>query len=220
MQRSVWAAFAVPALLISAHNAQAQGFLKRLADRAVEKVEQNAEKLAAEAIDASTSPRQGRNSDDEEAPVAAQTAPDQTSDLAASQPPEPKSRYIDSLKTPPEVEAKKAEYNKFGEVSCNDCEGGIELDGRPSFPFDEFSGRYNERAKRAGSWPIGHTHRWQGKASKGTLTLTSEEQVDGFLCRRLEYRLERNGTSVTRPGLICFGLANRSSDIENWHEIY
>lgn len=108
---------------------------------------------------------------------------------AASEPPEPKARYIDSLKTPPDVEAKKAEYNKFGEVSCNDCEGGIALDGRPSIPFDEFSGRYNERAKRAGSWPIGHTHKWQGKASKGTLTLISEERVDGFLCRRLEYRL-------------------------------
>ncbi len=38
MQRILCAAFAAPAVLISAHDAYAQGFLKRLADRAVEKV--------------------------------------------------------------------------------------------------------------------------------------------------------------------------------------
>ncbi|MBB6425312.1 hypothetical protein [Sphingopyxis sp. JAI128] len=217
MRCNLCAALAAPVLLLSAHNAEARGFLERLADRAVEKVEQNADKLVGDMTSGTANPRQERNSDDE-ATLAVQTAPDPASAPAAS--PEPKARYIDSLKTPPDVEAKKAEYNKFGEVSCNDCEGGIEFDGRPSFPFDEFSGRYNERAKRAGSWPIGHTHKWQGKASKGTLTLTSEERVDGFLCRRLEYRLERSGTSVSRPGLICFGLANSSSDVENWHEIF
>ncbi|MHA4837892.1 hypothetical protein [Sphingopyxis sp. MSC1_008] len=219
MQRILCAAFAAPALLISAHDAYAQGFLKRLADRAVEKAEQNAEKLVGEVVSGSAKPRQDRRSD-EEAPVAVETAPETPSAPVASRSAETKARYIDSLKTPPDVEAKKAEYNKFGEVSCNDCEGGIELDGRPTFPFDEFSGRYNERAKRAGSWPIGHIHRWQGRASKGTLTVTSEERVDGFQCRRLEYRLERSGASVSRPGLICLGLANSSSEVENWHEIY
>lgn len=219
MQRIVCAAFAVPALLIFAGEAYAQDFLKRLADRAVEKVEQKADKLVGDVINGSANSRQDRSSDDETV-VAVQTAPEPSSAGGASQPSAPKARYIDSLKTSPEVEAKKAEYNKFGEVNCNDCEGGIALDGRPTFPFDEFSGRYNERAKRAGSWPIGHIHHWRGRASKGTLTVTSEERVDGFLCRRLEYRLERSGVSVSRPGLICFGLANSSSDVENWHEIY
>jgi len=219
MQRILCAAFAAPALLISAHDAYAQGFLKRLADRAVEKAEQNAEKLVGEVVSGSAKPRQDRRSD-EEAPVAVETAPETPSAPVAFRSAVTKARYIDSLKTPPDVEAKKAEYNKFGEVSCNDCEGGIELDGRPTFPFDEFSGRYNERAKRVGSWPIGHIHRWQGRASKGTLTVTSEERVDGFQCRRLEYRLERSGASVSRPGLICLGLANSSSEVENWHEIY
>ncbi|HWT43237.1 MAG TPA: hypothetical protein VN152_11360 [Sphingopyxis sp.] len=219
MQRIFCAVLAAPVLLLTAHDAQAQGFLKRLADRAVEKVEQNADKLVGDVINGSANPPQDRSSDDG-ATVTVQTAPVPAPARAAAQPPEPKARYIDSLTTPPDVEAKKAEYNKFGEVSCNDCEGGIELDGRPSFPFDEFSGRYNERAKRAGSWQIGHTHKWQGKASKGTLTLISEERLDGFLCRRLEYRLERNGTAVSRPGLICFGLANSSSEVESWHEIY
>lgn len=219
MQRILCAALAAPALLVSAHDAHAQGFLKRLADRAVEKVEQNAEKLADDIINGSANPRQDKSSDDE-APVPVQTSQEPASAQSPPAGSAPKARYIDSLKTPPDVEAKNAEYNKFGEVSCNDCEGGIELDGRPTFPFDEFSGRYNERAKRAGSWPVGHIHRWQGRDSKGTLTVTAEERVDGFQCRRLEYRLERGGASVSRPGLICLGLANSSSDVENWHEIY
>jgi hypothetical protein len=219
MQRILCAALAASVLLASADGAHAQGFLKRLADRAAEKVEQNAEKLAGDIINGSANSRQDKSSNDE-APVPVETPQEPTAAPPFPGAPAPKSRYIDSLKPSPDVEAKKAEYNKFGEVSCNDCEGGIELDGRPTFPFDEFSGRYNERAKRAGSWPIGHIHRWQGRASKGTLTVTSEERVDGFQCRRLEYRLERGGSSVSRPGLICFGLANSSSDVENWHEIY
>lgn len=219
MRSILYPALAAPLLLISAHDAHAQGFLKRLADRAVEKAEQNAEKLAGDVIKESTNPRRKKRANDE-VPVPVETSQEAASAQTAPEAPAPKARYIDSLKTPSDVEMKKAEYNKFGEVSCNDCEGGIELDGRPTFPFDEFSGRYNERAKRAGSWPIGHVHRWQGRASRGTLTLLSEERVDGFQCRRLEYRLERDGSSVSRPGLICLGLANSSSDVENWHEIY
>jgi hypothetical protein len=219
MQAVLRAAVAVTALLAIANVAQAQGLLKRLADRAVEKVEQAAEKIAEDAINGLARPRE-ETGVDEEAPAPRQDAPAATPASISPPPPETKARYIDSLKTPPDIEAKKAEYNKFGEVSCNDCEGGVELDGRPTFPFDEFSGKYNERAKRAGSWPVGHTHRWQGKGSAGTLTVTSEERVQGFLCRRLEYRLERGGASANRPGLICFGLANSSSEVENWHEIY
>lgn len=219
MQRILCAALAASVLLVSANGAHAQGFLKRLADRAVEKVEQNAEKLAGDIINGSASSRQDESSNDE-APIPVKTSQEAASAQRVPEASAPKANYIDSLQTPPDVEAKKAEYNKFGEVSCNDCEGGIELDGRPTFPFDEFSGRYNERAKRAGSWAIGHIHRWQGKASKGTLTVKSEERVNGFQCRRLEYRLERGGASVSRPGLICLGLANSSSDVENWHEIY
>lgn len=220
MQYILRAAAAATALLAFANGVQAQGFLKRLADRAVEKVERTAENIVEDAVNDAVAPRpDGETSEEISRPPqdAQATAP---ASASSASPTAAKVRYIDDLQTPPDVEAKKAEYNKFGEVSCNDCEGGIELDGRPTFPFDEFSGRYNERAKRAGSWPVGHTHRWQGKASKGTLTVTSEERVDGFQCRRLEYRLERLGTSVARPGLICLGLANSSSEVENWHEIY
>ncbi|MBR2173581.1 hypothetical protein [Sphingopyxis sp.] len=219
MQPVLRAAVAVTALLAIANVAQAQGLLKRLADRAVEKVEQAAEKIAEDAINGLARPRE-ETGVAEEAPAPRHDAPAATPTSVNPPPPATEARYIDSLKSPPDIEAKKAEYNKFGEVSCNDCEGGVELDGRPTFPFDEFSGKYNERARRAGSWPVGHTHRWQGKGSAGTLTVTSEERVEGFRCRRLEYRLERGGASANRPGLICFGLANSSSEVENWHEIY
>ncbi|MGN7929013.1 hypothetical protein [Sphingopyxis sp. 22461] len=219
MQAVLRAAVAATAFLAIANVAQAQGLLKCLADRAVEKVEQAAEKITEDAIKGLARPRE-RTGVDEEAPAPRQGAAAATPASVSPPPPVTKTRYIDSLKTPPDIEAKKAEYNKFGEVSCNDCEGGVELAGRPTFPFDEFSGKYNERAKRAGSWPVGHTHRWQGKGSAGTLTVTSEERVEGFRCRRLEYRLERGGASANRPSLICFGLANSSSEVENWHEIY
>lgn len=129
-------------------------------------------------------------------------------------------RYVSSLKTPAEVQAQKDAFRKFGEVSCTDCEGGIAFDSKPKAPYDQFSGNYAEWPRRAGSWPVGHVHRWKGKASTGTITVVAEEPVDGFKCRRLEYKLVRGAASATRPGLICFGLANRDSSVENWHEVY
>lgn len=207
-----------------AEAAQAQGFLKRLVDSAAQQAEAEAQTVVRDTIASGLRGDAGKSGDEDTAPrteSAGETAatPPTASSGAASATPKT-SGYIDELRVPPEIEARKASYNKFGEVSCNDCEGGIDFDGRPKFPYDQFSGQYGERAKRAGSWPIGHVHRWQGKASKGSLTVTREEQVDGFRCRRLEYRLEKGSVSTTRPGLICFGLANRSSEIENWHEIY
>lgn len=210
---------AVTALLMTTQSVHAQGFLKRLADRAVEKVEQNAEILVEDVLNGSAgAPKADAPKDEPPAPPAQTSVPAPAD--AAPAVPATKPRFIDSLKPPPDIEAKKVEYNKFGEVSCDACEGGVELDGRPPFPFDEFSGKYNERAKRAGSWSVGHVHRWRGKASTGTLTVISEEAVEGFRCRQLEYRVARGGASAGRPGLICFGLANSSSDVESWHEIY
>ncbi len=197
---------AAVALVAATHGAHAQGLLNRLAGRAVDGIERAAEKLGK-------APAKGSRTGSDEAAATAD-APDAAANPAKA------TRYIDSLRTPPEIEAKKAEYNKFGEVSCNDCEGGIDFDGRPKFSYDQFSGKYNERAARAGSWPVGHVHSWKGKAAKGSLTVTREESVDGFRCRQLEYRLVKGGASASRPGLICFGLANSSSDTEKWHEIY
>ncbi len=202
--------------------AQAQSLLKRLADRTAQQAEEEAQSVVRETI--ASGLRGSGKPDGEELAQPTKNGGKPAATPPATPAPAPagakKGGYIDAMRVPPEVEAQKANYNKFGEVSCNDCEGGIDFDGHPKFPYDQFSGQYNERAKRAGSWSVGHVHRWQGKAAKGTLTVTREEQVEGFRCRRLEYRLEKGAASATRPGLICFGLANRSSGVENWHEIY
>lgn len=220
MRHAFRTAAAVIALLGVAHEAHAQGFFKRLADRAIEEAEQQTQTIVRETIADGLRGGNRKESEADETPSQEENdgPPDAEVSPAAALPEAP--AYIDGLKVPAEVEAKKAAYNKFGEVSCSDCEGGIDFDGRPKFPYDQFSGQYGERAKRAGSWSIGHVHRWQGKASTGTLTVLREENVDGFRCRRLEYRLMKGSASASRPSLICWGLANRSSEIENWHEIY
>lgn len=129
-------------------------------------------------------------------------------------------RYVSNLKPPADAQARKDAFRKFGEVSCTDCEGGIAFDSKPKAPYDQYSGNYAEWPRRAGSWPVGHVHRWKGKASTGTITVVKEEQVEGFKCRHLEYKLVRGTASAIRPSLICFGLANRDSSVENWHEVY
>lgn len=129
-------------------------------------------------------------------------------------------RFVSDIPKPSDAAAQRAAYLKFGEVSCNDCEGGIDFDSRIKFDFDQYSGKYNEIPQRAGAWPIGHVHRWRGKAATGTLTVVNEEQVEGFRCRRLEYKLVKGTASAIRPSLICFGLASSESSVENWHEVY
>lgn len=204
-----------------AHAAQAQSLLKRLVDRTAQQAEEEVQSVVRDTIASGLRGGGGSEPSPDGAEEGSETGSD---DPAPAQDParatSVRAAYIDDLRVPPEIEAQKVGYNKFGEVNCNDCEGGIDFDGRPKFPYDQFSGQYGERAKRAGSWPVGHVHRWQGRAAKGMLTVTREEQVEGFRCRRLEYRLEKGSASASRPGLICFGLANRSSEIENWHEIY
>ncbi len=221
--RQVFGAIVAVAMLLGIGDAaKAQSLLKRFVDRTAQQTEEEVQSVVRDTI-ASGLRGDGRgengSSPDPEG-EGAETGAVEPSPAAAVPTVAKKAAYIDALRVPPEVEAQKASYNKFGEVRCNDCEGGIDFDGRPKFAFDQFSGQYNERAKRAGNWPVGHVHRWQGKAAKGTLTVTREEEVEGFRCRRLDYRLDKGSASASRPGLICFGLANRSSGIENWHEVY
>lgn len=200
------AALAAP-LLIAAQPAQAQGFLKRLADRAVQRTEGQVERAIETGVTSTPEPH---------APQTQAAAPAPKLAAAAA----PKGNYTDNLPKPPEAETQRLAYNKFGEARCNDCEGGIDLDGRPRFAYDQFSGQYEERARRAGTWPVGHVHRWQGREASGSLTVLGEETVGGFPCKRLMYKLVRGKASAERPSLICRGLANSSSSVENWHEIY
>lgn len=216
MRQILRTAAAVAAFLALGQSAHAQGFLKRLAERAVEQVEPEAGTVG----NAKGSSGSGSETASEKKQSGVQEATPRVASKARQEPKTSEARYIDSLRKPADAEAQRVAYNEFGEVRCNDCEGGIDFDGRPKFPFDQFSGKYNERAARAGHWPVGHIHRWKGKESAGTLTVTAEESVEGFRCRRLEYRLQKGAASASRPSLICFGLANRSSEVENWHEIY
>ncbi|HSX57318.1 MAG TPA: hypothetical protein VLG14_18585 [Sphingomonas sp.] len=195
MRYQLWTAAIVSAALFPAQPTAAQGFLKRLADRALTSA--------------------GEEKSDQ--PSTPPPAPRRTATpTAKSTPP-----YTSTLPKPADADAKRAAYNKFGEAPCNDCEGGIALDGTPKFTYDsQFSGLYNERAKRIGNWPVGYVHRWKGKASVGTLTVAAEEKVGDFRCRRAVYKLARGTSSIERPSLVCWGLANSSSSVENWHEIY
>lgn len=199
--------------------AQAQGLFKRLAERAIQKAEQKAD----EAVDAVLQGSQGAEPETGQAEIE-QAPPAPMIPPRAGKSAEPQrskaARFVDDIPVPADIEKSKAEYDRFGQADCHDCEGGVQLDGRPTFSHDQFSGQYNERAARAGNWPVGYVHRWQGHAANGALTVKSEERMEAFRCRRLEYRLTKGSTSVSRPGLICFGLANSSSEVEKWHEVY
>ena len=230
MRHMLCAGAIVPALLIAAQAAQpahAQGFLKRFAERALEKAERHAKGAAEGGGEVEAGPRPDRKvrQQAESAPAAMtprairSAAPSEAAPRATA--PEAAARYTDDIAKSAEAERLRLAYNAFGEVRCSDCEGGIDFDGRPKFEYDSrFSGQYNERAWRIGNGPVGHVHRWQGKASSGTLTVVAEETLDGLRCRRALYKLVRGKASAERPSLVCWGLANRSSSVENWHEIY
>ncbi|NIJ19172.1 hypothetical protein FHS95_000841 [Sphingomonas naasensis] len=230
MRHVLWAMAIAPAFLVNPQPACAQGFLKRLAERAVEKAEERVERIVEDPGTGSTAPASSggdvRGRGREAAPAAVMTpravrgGPPRAAPATTEAAPTRAPRYTDDIAKPSDAEALRIAYNLFGEVRCNDCEGGIDFDGRPKYAYDQFSGQYEERARRAGSWQVGHVHRWQGKAAAGTLTVLTEETIDGFRCRRLKYQLVKGKASAARPSLICWGLANRSSSTENWHEIY
>ncbi len=128
--------------------------------------------------------------------------------------------YPSDLPKPADFAAVKVAFDEFGKDRCHGCEGGYAYDSWPAFPRDEFSGKYNAKGDRMGSWPIGHVHRWKGNVATGTLTVVSEESVGGFKCRRLQYRLQKGAASAERPGLICWGRANQFAGKESWNEVY
>ncbi|GEM_PF-1709345 len=235
MQHILRAAAIVAVFLAATPAAQAQGFLKRLVDSAASQAESHAAQKVRRGVDGAvdgTSRRNRRGADaaPDAEPAAPASAPE-SDDVAvggtpADAAPAPAAtrsvRYVGDMRPPADAQGQKDAFRKFGEVSCNDCEGGIDFDSRVKFPFDEFSGKYNEIPRRIGSWSIGHVHRWQGKNNNGTMTLLGEETLQGLRCRRVEYRLVRakGGASASRQSLVCWGMASSESSTENWHEVY
>jgi hypothetical protein len=128
--------------------------------------------------------------------------------------------YPSDLPDPAGFAAVKEAYMEFGKDDCMSCEGGFAYDGWPVHPRDEYSSKYNGKEERMGSWPVGHVHRWKGNVSTGTLTVVSEETIEGFRCRRLTYRLTKGRAFAERPGLLCWGRANQFAGKESWNEVY
>jgi len=129
-------------------------------------------------------------------------------------------KYPSRMPIPAEWKAAKDAYDAFGKVKCFGCEGGYAYAGWPSWPRDEFDGKYNGSETRLSRLPIGHVHRWTSNGFAGTLKVDGEGQVNGFRCRKMTYRLERDGKSAERPGLICWGKANEYAGSDSWVGVF
>jgi hypothetical protein len=225
-------------LIALAPPAHGQGFLQRLKNRVVQKVEEKVEEAAGglgassqggsapsrnkaaanartEAVPEVMTPRAVRGG----APRAGASAAASETSAAPSDAPTPV-KYPNDLPRPAGFESVNAASTAFGKVACSSCEGGYTYDSWVSFARDELSGKYNEIGKRLGALDVGQVHRWKGVESAGTLTVLAEETVGGFRCRRLRYKLVKDRASAERPGLVCWGYGNRFSASEDWHEVY
>lgn len=116
--------------------------------------------------------------------------------------------------------AAKEAYDEFSKVRCDDCEGGYAYSGRPEWPRDEFEGKYGANEIRLSRLPVGHVHRWTSNGFSGTLTVNAEEEHEGFKCRRMTYRLDKNGKNAERPGLLCLGHQNQFAGKETWVSVF
>lgn len=139
---------------------------------------------------------------------------------AARRQAEADSQYPSRMPIPAEWEAAKSAYTEFGKVRCTGCEGGYAYSGWPNWPRDEFSGTYGGDEKRLERLPVGHVHRWTTNGFAGSLTINSEERVNGFRCRKMTYRLEKGGKSAERPSLMCWGRANEYAANERWVGVF
>jgi len=129
-------------------------------------------------------------------------------------------KYPSRMTIPAEWKTAKTAYDEFGKVKCFGCEGGFAYSGWPDFPRDEFSGKYGGAEKRLSNFAIGHVHRWSSNGFAGTLTINGEEQVNGFRCRKMTYRIEKGGKSAERPSLICWGKANEYAGSDSWVGVF
>lgn len=129
-------------------------------------------------------------------------------------------KYPSRMPIPDEWKTAKAAYDEFGKVKCMSCEGGFAFSGWPDWPRDEFSGKYGGAETRLSRLPLGHVHRWSANGFSGTLTVDGEEQVNGFRCRKMTYRLEKGGQSASRPSLLCWGKANQYSGSDSWVGVF
>ncbi|MCW1431109.1 hypothetical protein OLX23_18520 [Novosphingobium sp. JCM 18896] len=161
---------------------------------------------------------------DEDADPQTMTATRQPAETAtqraARRQAEADAQYPSRMPIPAEWKTAKTAYTEFGKVRCTGCEGGYAYSGWPSWPRDEFSGAYRGDEKRLERLPIGHVHLWTSNGFAGSLTINSEERVNGFRCRKMTYRLEKDGKSAERPSLMCWGKANEYAASDGWVGVF
>lgn len=129
-------------------------------------------------------------------------------------------KYPSRMPIPDDWKTAKTAYEAFGKVRCSGCEGGYTQAGWPDWPRDEYSGKYGGTETRLSRLPVGHIHRWSSNGFSGTLTIDGEEQVNGFRCRKLSYRLDKGGQNASRPGLMCWGKANEYAGSDSWVGVF
>ena len=131
---------------------------------------------------------------------------------------DPKLKRPGQMKFDPALEAQKDAFRKFGEVSCNDCEGGKSFDTaankflnlRDMYAFDS----------ALGALDVGQSLNWRGRGSVGRITATSAEAVGPFACKQLRWELTRGKETRSRDGLVCLGKSNPDADNERWLEVF
>jgi hypothetical protein len=131
---------------------------------------------------------------------------------------DPKLKRPGQLKFDPSVEAQAAAFRKFGEVSCNDCEGGVSFDTaakkflglRDMWAFDS----------ALGGLAVGQSLNWRGHAGVGKITAVSADAVGPFPCKQLRWELTRGKETRTRDGLVCLGKSNPDADNDRWLEVF
>ena len=213
----------------------AESFLERMARQAAEKMAQKAADTVmsggGSSSDGGTKNRE--TSDDPQAGQVLKPKPRATNTAAPPSPAPAAAPAIKAKKAPPpgiypgtinvgaEIKAKKDAFDEFGKVRCSDCEGGYSYDSWTQIFFNgELAGEYNGWAKKLGNLRVGERLTWKGKASNGTLTVVSENPVEGFRCKQLTYRLDKPNSSAERPGLLCWGKLNEYSSSDSWVIVY
>jgi hypothetical protein len=128
-------------------------------------------------------------------------------------------RYPSDLTFSPELEAQKKAFLEFSRVSCTACEGGRSYDAWAQH-FVRLDGSYNAWEKKLGGLALGEAITWKGQQSTGTITVVSEEPVNGWPCKQLKWTLKKPTASAERPGLICSAKASSHAGSDSWSIVF
>jgi hypothetical protein len=213
-------AIAVLAATLAGPAAAQGGFLKNLARQA-----------AAAAIQNAAQPPQGHAAaapgEEAQAEAAQPTQYAAAERTAATSGPAPwpinvgarTVKYPSDLDFSAELEADKEAFLEFSRVSCTACEGGRSYDAWAQH-FVRLDGSYNAWEKKLGALAMGEAITWKGQQSTGSITVVSEEPVNGWPCKQLKWTLKKPTASAERPGLICNAKASAYAGSDSWTIVF